>query len=75
MTDTAAADLVRAESLATQALAAAPRSSLAHYALTPTATGTLLVLDHSGFPPEDVAARHLGWRRVYFDPLRTYLES
>jgi tetratricopeptide (TPR) repeat protein len=32
MTDTAAADLVRAESLATQALAAAPRSSLAHYA-------------------------------------------
>ena len=32
MTDTAAADLARAESLAAQALAAAPRSSLAHYA-------------------------------------------
>jgi adenylate cyclase len=32
MTDTAAADLVRAESLAGQALAAAPNSSLAHYA-------------------------------------------
>jgi adenylate cyclase len=32
LTDTAAADLVRAESLAGQALAASPRSSLAHYA-------------------------------------------
>jgi adenylate cyclase len=32
MTDTAAADLVRAESLAGQALAAAPNSSLAHFA-------------------------------------------
>jgi adenylate cyclase len=32
MTDTAAADLARAESLAGQALAAAPNSSLAHYA-------------------------------------------
>jgi TolB-like protein/Tfp pilus assembly protein PilF len=32
MTDTAAADLVRAEGLAGQALAAAPNSSLAHYA-------------------------------------------
>ena len=32
MTDTAAADIARAEELAGQALAASPRSGLAHYA-------------------------------------------
>jgi hypothetical protein len=34
-----------------------------------------LVLDHSGFGPEDLAVRTAGWFRVYFDSLRKYLEA
>jgi activator of HSP90 ATPase len=49
--------------------------SIARFELTMRGTGTRLVLDHSGFPPEDVAARAVGWQRVYWDPLRKYLES
>lgn len=49
--------------------------SIVHFELTPTTTGTHLTLDHSGFPPEDVAARNLGWQRVYFEPLKRYLEQ
>ncbi len=47
--------------------------SIVRFELIPTGSGTHVVLDHSGFPPEDVAARHRGWRRVYFEPLQTYL--
>jgi len=32
-------------------------------------------LDHSGSPPEDVAARVMGWRRVHFEPLRKHLDA
>jgi activator of HSP90 ATPase len=49
--------------------------SIVRFELIPKADGTRLVLDHSGFPPEDVAARHQGWQRVYFEPLRKYLEE
>jgi len=49
--------------------------SIVRFELTPTATGTRIVLDHSGFPPEDVTARNRGWRRVYFEPLQKYLEA
>jgi activator of HSP90 ATPase len=49
--------------------------SIARFELTMRGTGTRLVLDHSGFPPEDVAARAVGWQRIYWDPLRKYLES
>ncbi|SDR57157.1 Activator of Hsp90 ATPase homolog 1-like protein [Rhizobiales bacterium GAS113] len=49
--------------------------SIARFELASKGGGTRLVLDHSGFPPEDVAARAVGWQRVYWDPLRKYLES
>ncbi|HLH87786.1 MAG TPA: SRPBCC family protein [Xanthobacteraceae bacterium] len=49
--------------------------SIVRFELLPTHAGTRLVLDHSGFPPEDVDSRHGGWRRVYFDPLRAHLEA
>ena len=49
--------------------------SIVRFELHPTAEGSSLVLDHSGFAPEDLAARTAGWFRVYLDPLRKYLES
>lgn len=49
--------------------------SIVRFELTAKGDGTHLVLDHSGFPPEDVAARDRGWRRVYFEPLREYLDA
>lgn len=49
--------------------------SIVRFELTAKGDGTHLVLDHSGFPPEDVAARDNGWRRVYFEPLRKYLDA
>lgn len=49
--------------------------SIVRFELIPKGDETRVVLDHSGFPPEDVAARHQGWRRVYFEPLRKHLEA
>jgi activator of HSP90 ATPase len=49
--------------------------SIVRFELTSKGAGTRLVLDHSGFPPEDVTARASGWQRVYWEPLRKYLES
>ena len=49
--------------------------SIVRFKLCAKGNGTRLVLDHSGFPPEDLVARGRGWRRVYFDPLRKYLDT
>lgn len=49
--------------------------SIVRFELHPTAEGTRVVLDHSGFAPEDLAARRAGWFRVYLDPLRNDLEA
>lgn len=49
--------------------------SIVKFDFHPLAEGTRLALDHSGFAPEDLAAREAGWFRVYFDPLRKYLEA
>ena len=37
--------------------------------------GTVITLDHSGYPED--AARHLdaGWHNMYWDPLRNYVEK
>jgi activator of HSP90 ATPase len=52
--------------------------SIVRFELEPRGSGTLLVMDHVGFPPEMRA--HLngeeadgGWYRQYWDPLKAYL--
>jgi activator of HSP90 ATPase len=47
--------------------------SIARFVLHAQGGGTRLVLDHTGFPPEDVEARAAGWHRFYWGPLQQYL--
>ena len=49
--------------------------SIVKFELQPTDAGTHLSLDHSGFAPEDIAARIAGWCRVYLNPIRKYLDG
>ena len=48
--------------------------SVVRFTLTKSPSGTRLTLDHSGFP--EGAGEHLaaGWPKMYFEPLRKYLE-
>lgn len=47
--------------------------SIARFELVGQSSGTRVILDHTGFPPE--LAEHLesGWRENYWDSLRKYL--
>jgi hypothetical protein len=38
-------------------------------------SGTRIVFDHTGFAPEDREHLSEGWPRMYWDPLRKYLDS
>jgi hypothetical protein len=49
--------------------------SIAKYELTPSGTGTRIVFDDTGFPPEDREALTANWPRFYWKPLRKYLEA
>ena len=44
--------------------------SVARFALTPHATGTSLVLDHTGFPPGTRDHLDAGWHSHYWEPLK-----
>ena len=48
--------------------------SLVRFTLTKNAAGTQVSLDHSAFP--EGSGEHLaaGWPKMYFEPLRAYLE-
>jgi activator of HSP90 ATPase len=49
--------------------------SVVRFALKPQGAGTLLVLDHTGFPLDEGEAESLvrGWSEHYWAPLRKYL--
>lgn len=49
--------------------------SIAHFELKSTASGTLLILDHTGFPEGDFDHLDPGWHMRYWDPLKKYLAS
>ncbi len=38
-------------------------------------SGTRLILDHSGFPEENREHLDGGWPRMYWDPIKKYLQS
>jgi hypothetical protein len=43
------------------------------FELRPHGSGTLLVLDHTGFPEGDYGHLYLGWGLRYWSPLNAYL--
>jgi activator of HSP90 ATPase len=49
--------------------------SIVRFELSTNDSGSRLVLDHTGFPPEDREALTGNWSRMYWNPLRTYLDS
>jgi activator of HSP90 ATPase len=51
------------------------RYSIVKFELTAQGLGTRIVFDHVGFPPEDREALNGNWSRMYWDPLRKYLDS
>jgi activator of HSP90 ATPase len=48
--------------------------SIVRFELIAQGPGTRLVLDHTGFPPEEQERLHSGWSTFYWDPLRAYLD-
>jgi activator of HSP90 ATPase len=49
--------------------------SIVKFELKPQGTGTRLILDHAGFAAEDREHLDPGWPRMYWDPLRKYLDE
>jgi len=47
--------------------------SMVKFELKPRDSGTLLVLDHSGFPQGEYDHLYPGWKLRYWDPLRKFL--
>lgn len=47
--------------------------SMVKFELRPHGSGTLLVLDHTGFPEGDYGHLYLGWGLRYWSPLNAYL--
>jgi activator of HSP90 ATPase len=43
------------------------------FELSEESTGTHIVFDHTGFPPEDQQTLSANWPKFYWDPLRQYL--
>jgi activator of HSP90 ATPase len=48
--------------------------SIVRLELIAKGSGTRIVLNHTGFPPEDREGPN-GWPSMYWDPLRKYLDS
>jgi activator of HSP90 ATPase len=46
--------------------------SIVHFELKPSGSGTLLVLDHTGFPEGDYDHLAFGWNTHYWEPLKKY---
>jgi activator of HSP90 ATPase len=49
--------------------------SIVKFELKPQGSGTLVVLDHTGFPPGDCDHLELGWKQHYWERLQKYLGS
>jgi activator of HSP90 ATPase len=49
--------------------------SIVHFELKPSGDGTLLVLDHTGFPEGDFDHLDPGWRLRYWNPLEKFLAA
>jgi activator of HSP90 ATPase len=49
--------------------------SLVHFELKAASAGTMLVLDHTGFPEGDFDHLDPGWYLRYWDPLKKYLAA
>lgn len=49
--------------------------SIVHFELKAASSGTMLVLDHTGFPEGDFDHLDPGWHTRYWDPLKKYLAS
>lgn len=47
--------------------------SVVKFELKPQGSGTLLILDHTGFPEGDYDSLFNGWGLRYWDPLKKYL--
>jgi activator of HSP90 ATPase len=47
--------------------------SVVKFDFKPNAAGTLLILDHTGFPEGDYDHLYPGWKLRYWDPLAKYL--
>jgi activator of HSP90 ATPase len=47
--------------------------SIVKFELKPQGTGTLVVLDHTGFPEGDYDHLNEGWQERYWQPLQKYL--
>lgn len=47
--------------------------SIVHFELKSSAAGTLVILDHTGFPEGDFDHLDPGWHLRYWDPLKKYL--
>jgi uncharacterized protein YndB with AHSA1/START domain len=47
--------------------------SIVRFELTPSGSGTRLIFDHTGFPPEHFEHLDSGWRKMYWDNLQNYL--
>jgi activator of HSP90 ATPase len=47
--------------------------SVVKFELKPQGSGTLLILDHTGFPEGDYDSLFKGWGLRYWDPLKKYL--
>jgi hypothetical protein len=45
------------------------------FELTPDGNGTKLVLDHDAVAEEQVQHLDGGWAKMYWEPLRKYLEA
>lgn len=49
--------------------------SIVHFELKAASSGTMLILDHTGFPEGDFDHLDPGWHMRYWDPLKKYLAS
>lgn len=49
--------------------------SIVRFELAAQGPGTRIVFDHTGFAPENREHLSEGWPRMYWDPLRKYLDS
>jgi activator of HSP90 ATPase len=49
--------------------------SIVHFELKIADSGTMLILDHTGFPEGDFDHLDPGWRMRYWDPLKKYLAN
>ena len=47
--------------------------SIARFELQAKGSDTLLVFDHTGFPPENRDDLNGGWTKMYWDPIKKYL--